>query len=92
MKVPKSRLVALGLIFALRPGCVFKPEKSEKREATKLAKHCTEGSSACYDGCFKRQEGQICESCCFEELIVCGENHAYDFKKCDTVARELDKR
>lgn len=41
----------------------------------------------CYNGCFKREEGELCGSCCFEQLILCDENRAYDFKKCDTVER-----
>ncbi|MBK9263277.1 MAG: hypothetical protein IPM54_26175 [Polyangiaceae bacterium] len=82
-------LFAFGLLFALRPGCgPFKPEKSEKRPATELPKHCASASSSCYDGCYKRQEGEICTSCCFENLILCGEGHPSDFKKCDTIERE----
>jgi hypothetical protein len=86
-----STFFAFGLIFAFRPGCgPFKPEKSEKQEAHKVPKHCTtDGSSPCYVGCFERQEGEICTSCCFEHLILCGEGKSYDFKKCDTIEREV---
>lgn len=82
-------LFAFGLLFALRPGCgPFKPEKSEKREATEVPKHCLTATSSCDDGCYKRQEGQLCTSCCFEHLILCGEGKPYDFKTCDTIERE----
>lgn len=82
-------LLAFGLVFALRPGCgPYKPEKSDKREHTELPKHCASGDSACYDGCHTRQEGQICTSCCFDNLILCGDGKPYDFKKCDTIERQ----
>lgn len=81
---------AFAFIFALRPGCgPFKPEKSEKQPATEVPKHCIEGGSTpCYDGCYTRKEGQVCYSCCFDNLILCGDGNPYDFKKCDTIERE----
>ena len=90
MKSPRSQFWALSLILALRPGCgPFKPEKAEKRDAHEVPKRCTDGSSMCYDGCFKRQEGQSCTSCCFEHLILCDEAKTYNFQKCDTIEREV---
>lgn len=79
--------VALGLIFALRPGCgPFKPDKATKQEAQKVPEHCLNESDPCYVGCIERQEGQPCGTCCFEQRILCNEGQAYDFKKCDTAA------
>lgn len=88
MMVLRPALVALGLIVALRPGCgPYEPDKPQKKEGQKLPPHCLQGSDPCYVGCIERQEGQICGSCCFEQLILCDEGHAYDFKKCETAAR-----
>lgn len=89
MMLKLSAFVALGLILALRPGCgPYKPEKAEKREAQKLPPHCLDGSDPCYVGCIERQEGQPCGTCCFEQMILCDEGQAYDFKKCETAARD----
>jgi hypothetical protein len=88
MKPPRA-LFAFGVIFALRPGCgPFKPDKPDKPETTEVPKHCLVGSSECYDGCHTRQEGQVCTSCCFDNLILCGDGKPYEFKKCDSIERE----
>ena len=81
--------VAFGLIFALRPGCgPYKPDKDKAPEAQKVPEHCLNESDSCYVGCIERKEGQSCGTCCFEQRILCNEGRAYDFKKCDTAARD----
>ena len=89
---PRGALLTFGVIFALRPGCgPYHPDKPKKQEAQKLPEHCLEGSDPCYVGCYTRQEGQMCTSCCFEHLILCGDGKPHDFKKCDTIERETRK-
>jgi hypothetical protein len=85
----RPAFLALGLVVALRPGCgPHKPKKEPQGESHKIPAWCHEGADPCEVGCIERHEGQPCGTCCFEQLILCNEGQAYDFKKCDTAARD----
>jgi hypothetical protein len=90
MNRPRFQVLAFGLLFALRPGCgYFKPKKNEDVPAHKVPPECLKAIDPCDVGCYERKEGQLCSSCCFEQLILCDEGKPYDIKKCETVEREV---
>ncbi len=85
----RTTLLGLSVLLALRPGCGrYTPKKEQPAEEHKIPAWCHEGSMNCYNGCFKRKEGQACGSCCHGQLILCDENRAYDFAHCDTAERD----
>lgn len=91
MNRARFHVLAFGLLFALRPGCsYFKPKKSDSDAPPhKLSRECLKAIDPCDVGCYERKEGQLCSSCCFEQLIHCDEGKPYDIKKCETVEREV---
>lgn len=87
----RPEFLAFGLILALRPGCgPYKPkERTEQVAPHKVPPECLKAIDPCDVGCHDRQEGQLCSSCCSEQLILCDEGNPYDIKKCETVEREV---
>ncbi len=91
MKRQRPVLLAFSLLLAIRPGCgPFKPKKeSAVGPPHKVPEHCLRDIDPCDVGCYKRGEGQLCSSCCFEQLILCDEGKPYDISKCETIEREV---
>lgn len=91
MNQRRAGLLALGLVFALRPGCsYFKPKKDDiDGPPHKVPPECLKAIDPCDVGCYERKEGQLCSSCCSEQLILCDEGKPYDIKKCETIEREV---
>jgi hypothetical protein len=91
MKRRQVEVFALGLILAIRPGCgYFKPKKdTDDTPPHKVPPECLKAIDPCDVGCYERKEGQLCSSCCSEQLILCDEGKPYNIKKCETVEREV---
>lgn len=91
MKKAQNQFIALALLFAFRPGCgPFNPKKdTEDKAPHKVPPECLKAIDPCDVGCHDRQEGQLCSSCCSEQLILCDEGKPYDIKKCETIEREV---
>jgi hypothetical protein len=75
-------LVTIGLISMLGAGCDSR-ESKKQQDVPKLRPECDSAATECHRGCFKRQEGGGCGSCCFGQMILCNEGNKYSFESCE---------
>lgn len=76
-------LVISGLVFLPGAGC--DPRYiggKEERDAGKLRPECHPPTTECYRGCFKRNEGEDCGTCCYTQMIHCDDQKKYSFESC----------